>query len=110
MVFWSVRTDEVLKGAAYLPEAFLDPATSHSVQPTETPWNIAFKTDKPLFVWYDEPENEERQKRFSVALAGTTKMEPADAILAGLIDFTHCCALCLHCTKVSSGSLCRRTG
>ncbi|KAF8990766.1 O-methyltransferase [Cyathus striatus] len=81
--FISVCTDEVVKGAAYLTETLTDPKTAYSVEPNETPWNIAYKTDIPLFAWYDKPENEMHQKRFSAAQAGTTKMEPADAILTG---------------------------
>ena len=80
-----LRGDELLKGAAYLPDAFLDPATSHSVKPTEAPFNIAYKTEKPVFAWYDEKENEEKKIRFGIAMEGTTRMEPPDAILQGLL-------------------------
>lgn len=78
-----IRADEVMKGAAHLSEAFLDPKLSLSVEPNETPWNTAFGTDKGLFEWYNQKENVARSQRFGIALAGTTKMEPATAILTG---------------------------
>ena len=51
----------------------------------EAPFNIAHRTETPIFVWYDDKENEEKKIRFSVAMEGTTKMEPPDAILQGLL-------------------------
>lgn len=66
-----------------MPETFIKADTAKSNEPTTAPWNIAFKTEKPLFVWYDDKENEWRKSRFSAALAGTVKMEPHDAILSG---------------------------
>ncbi|KAJ7473961.1 O-methyltransferase [Mycena latifolia] len=78
-----MHTDEALKGSAYLTEAFTDPATSHSGKATDSPWNIAAKTDTFLFDWYDLPENTLRKTRFSFAMACSTKLEPPDAILRG---------------------------
>lgn len=66
-----------------MTEAFKNPQTSHSVRPSEAPWNIAFNTSKPLFEWFDQPENKDRAERFSFALAGAARMEPPNAILAG---------------------------
>ncbi|KAJ6601633.1 O-methyltransferase [Mycena sp. CBHHK59/15] len=78
-----LHTDESFKGSAYLTEAFTDPATSHSVKPTESPWNIAFETDAFIFDWYDRPENEHRKTRFSLAMAGSIKLDPPAAMLSG---------------------------
>ncbi|KAJ7115333.1 O-methyltransferase [Mycena epipterygia] len=78
-----MHADEAFKGSAYLTEAFTDPATSHSVKATDSPWNIAKKTDTFLFDWYDIPENAELKTRFSFAMACSTKLEPPEAILAG---------------------------
>jgi hypothetical protein len=79
----TASTDEALKGSAYLTEAFMDPATAHSMKPTDSPWNIATKTDAFLFDWYDLPENEHLKTRFSFAMACSGKLEPPAAILQG---------------------------
>ncbi|KAJ7872708.1 O-methyltransferase [Mycena leptocephala] len=78
-----MHTDEAFKGSAYLTEAFTEPATAHSAKATDSPWNIATKTDAFLFDWYDRPENEHRKTRFSFGMACSTKLEPPEAILAG---------------------------
>lgn len=101
-----------MKGAAHLPEAFLDPKLSHSVEPNETPWNTAFGTDMGLFEWYNQKENVARSQRFGIALAGTTKMEPATAILTGNVflylfhAFTE--LIRTDTLQASSGKNCRR--
>ncbi|KAJ6501155.1 O-methyltransferase [Mycena vitilis] len=78
-----MHTDEAFKGSAYLAETFTDPATAHSVKATDSPWNVATKTDAFLFDWYDRPENVDRKTRFSFAMACSTKLEPLEAILGG---------------------------
>ncbi|KAJ7088438.1 O-methyltransferase [Mycena belliarum] len=78
-----MHADEAFKGSAYLTEAFTHPATAHSVNPTDSPWNIAAKSDTFLFDWYDLPENEDLKTRFSFAMACSAKLEPPDAILRG---------------------------
>ncbi|KAJ7658710.1 hypothetical protein DFH06DRAFT_1407161 [Mycena polygramma] len=78
------RTDEAFKGSSYLSETFTDPATARRVKATDSPWNVATKTDVFLFDWYDLPKNEHRKTRFSFAMACSTKLEPPEAILAGL--------------------------
>ena len=81
--FLQLCADEPMKASSYLPEAFVDPVLSHSMEPTQAPWNLAFKTNKRLFEWYDDKENERRKMRFSAAMAETAKMESTDAILQG---------------------------
>ncbi|KAJ6605378.1 O-methyltransferase [Mycena vulgaris] len=78
-----MHTDEAFKGSAYLTEAFTDPATAHSMKATDSPWNVAAKTDTFLFDWYDLPENAHLKRRFSFAMACSTKLEPPEAILRG---------------------------
>ncbi|KAJ7934559.1 hypothetical protein B0H13DRAFT_1855156 [Mycena leptocephala] len=56
---------------------------AYSVKSTDSPWNIATKTDAFLFDWYDRPENEHEKARFSFAMACSTKLELPEAILAG---------------------------
>ncbi|KAJ7851072.1 O-methyltransferase [Mycena olivaceomarginata] len=72
-----MHTDEAFKGRLRTP------ATAHSAKSTDSPWNIATQTDAFLFDWYDRPENEQRKKRFSFAMACSTRLEPPEAILAG---------------------------
>jgi hypothetical protein len=52
-------TDELFKASAYLTEAYvLNDATKFSTQPTETPFNFAFGTEKGFFGWLEEGEGE----------------------------------------------------
>ncbi|KAJ7691351.1 O-methyltransferase [Mycena rosella] len=78
-----MHTDEAFKGSAYLTEAFTDPTTAHSGKATDSPWNIAAKTDTFLFDWYDLPENTHLKTRFSFGMACSTQLEPPDTILKG---------------------------
>lgn len=51
-------TDELFKSSAYLTEAYrLDPSTKYSREPTQAPFNFAFRTKKGFFGWLEE-ENE----------------------------------------------------
>ncbi|KAE9393796.1 S-adenosyl-L-methionine-dependent methyltransferase [Gymnopus androsaceus JB14] len=80
-----MTADEMMKSAAYLPEAFLDPKLSFSIEPNETSLNMAFGTKMSLFEWYNQkdPESVARSQRFRIAMTGMTKMEPETAILSG---------------------------
>jgi O-methyltransferase domain len=46
-------------------------------------FQVAFKTKKHIWEWFEEPGNEYRLKRFGVAMAGTTKIGPPNAIDLG---------------------------
>ncbi|KAF8991936.1 O-methyltransferase [Cyathus striatus] len=76
-------TDEVMKGASYLPEAFSSPETAFTSNPGDAPWNLAFGTKIPIFQWFDLEENGVMQRRFAEGMKGLMNMEPRDAILQG---------------------------
>lgn len=80
----SVRTDEVFKGAAYFAETLLDSSTSHSFLPIQSAFNKAFDVDVDVFEWYERPDNELRFRRFSMAMAATRGLSPADTIMQGI--------------------------
>lgn len=44
---------------------------------------LAFKSPKRSWEWYEEPGNESRLKRFAAAMEGSSKADPPDAILQG---------------------------
>ncbi|KAE9386357.1 O-methyltransferase [Gymnopus androsaceus JB14] len=81
--FAAMMSDEGMKAAAILPEHFLDPTLSFSGEPDETPFNRAFDTKLSLFDWYKKEKNEAFLRRFGLAMFGSRKLEPADAILTG---------------------------
>ena len=66
-----------------MPEHFLDPRSSFSAEPNETPFNRAYKTDLSLFDWYKIEENKPYLRRFNLAMFGSRKLEPENAILSG---------------------------
>lgn len=68
-----------------LPALLADPKLRMSEEPTETPFNLAFKTKLNLFEWFDEPEQDYRRRRFGVAMQGVAGMFPPDAVLNGMI-------------------------
>jgi hypothetical protein len=60
-----------------------DPKLGKSQEPTETAWNLAFKTDLNVWEWYELPGNEDRLRRFGMAMAVAKKAQPPTAILEG---------------------------
>lgn len=57
--------DEGLPSTAFLSSFMQDPGQYTA------PFNIAFKTDAKMWDWYEQPENEWRARRFSVAISGS---------------------------------------
>lgn len=74
-------SDDCMKAAAYLPEALLDPKTALSEEPTETPMNVALKSNDSLWQWYEK--DEPRRLRFGYAMEGLARANDPDAILEG---------------------------
>ncbi|GAA5912799.1 hypothetical protein JCM5296_002160 [Sporobolomyces johnsonii] len=64
------NADDVLKGAAYLAETLLDPATSHSYSAAECAFPRALGQELPLFDYWAKPENEHLVRRFASAMKG----------------------------------------
>ena len=75
-----------MKAASYLQEALLDPAYVNSEEPTETAFNLAFKTDLSLWDWFELSANEKRRVRFGIAMEGSKQAVPPTAILEGKSD------------------------
>lgn len=44
---------------------------------------MAFKTNKSLWEWFEEPGNEYRLKRFAAAMNGSASFDPPNAITLG---------------------------
>lgn len=79
LIFSSCRGDEVYKSGLYLSETLLDPATSHSNDPTETSFVSYYKN--PLWIfWKEHPKN---FQRFRLGMAGYTRVENMHSIEAG---------------------------
>ncbi|KAK0200674.1 O-methyltransferase [Desarmillaria ectypa] len=75
--------DEVFKSSAYLTEVLLDKKLGYSDDHKDCPFSYAYKTEKHMFEWYDDPGNEFRLKRFASAMEGAAKLDPPNAILSG---------------------------
>jgi O-methyltransferase domain len=46
-------------------------------------FQVAFRMKKHMWEWFEEPGNEYRLKRFGVAMTGTMKLDPPNAIHLG---------------------------
>ena len=72
-----------MKSSSYLAEALLDPRIAASEEPTETSYNLALKTDKALWEWFEEKGNEPRLLRFGFTMEGMKNAGPQNAIVEG---------------------------
>ncbi|KAH9484888.1 4-O-methyltransferase 1 [Psilocybe cubensis] len=79
----SHHLDEVYKAAGYLWESMSDPATAHSFESNETPFNLGFSVNTSFFetIALPDPRWQLRQRRFNVGMKGVTVLESADAVL-----------------------------
>ncbi|GAA6037636.1 hypothetical protein JCM8097_006154 [Rhodosporidiobolus ruineniae] len=66
--------DDCGKSAMHLPDTFLDPKTTNSFAPTESPFNRAFRTEMPIWEYFAQPGNEHLASRFGMAMIGTRMM------------------------------------
>ncbi|KAJ7289387.1 O-methyltransferase [Mycena rebaudengoi] len=73
-----LATNEGFKSSAYITDALLE-----SKEQLKVPFNRAFGTEETIFGWLERPENKDRLTTFSVAMQGTMKVEPPDAIFEG---------------------------
>ncbi|KAF8180013.1 O-methyltransferase [Mycena galopus ATCC 62051] len=68
--------DIVGKSGVYLAESLSNP--------TETvPFSLAYRTEKSMFAWMHETQNQYSMARFAVAMQGTAATEPSDLIFQG---------------------------
>ena len=72
-----------MKSSSYLTESLLDPKTAMSQEPHEVAFNLAFKTDLPIWEWFEAKGNEHRLLRFGIAMEGGKRVASPTAILKG---------------------------
>ncbi|KAH9484887.1 4-O-methyltransferase 1 [Psilocybe cubensis] len=79
----SHHLDEVYKAAGYLWESMSDPATAHSFESNETPFNLGLNVKTSFWetIALPEPIWQFRQRRFHIGMKGIAGLESADAIL-----------------------------
>ncbi|KIK56327.1 hypothetical protein GYMLUDRAFT_230198 [Collybiopsis luxurians FD-317 M1] len=60
--------------------------TSYLQNPEEasTPFNIAYNTEKKLWDWFEEPQNEWRLRRFTVGMKANGEMFPPNIFINGI--------------------------
>ncbi len=63
--------------------AILDPKLSYSGEPSEAAFNLAHKTDLPLFEWLSQPEQAYASKRFSIGMHAANDFSAPGIILKG---------------------------
>ncbi|KAJ8502698.1 hypothetical protein ONZ45_g11512 [Pleurotus djamor] len=76
-------TNTPSKGAANLKEVLTHPKLGPSELPEDAAVPFALNYPKPVWEWFEEPENEAELKKFTMAMATMGKMEPPNAILGG---------------------------
>ena len=59
------------RASAYLTETFKDPATAFLYTPNHAAFCRSFRTNKNVFEWLEEPENELHRKRFGTMMRAT---------------------------------------
>ncbi|KAJ7113840.1 O-methyltransferase [Mycena epipterygia] len=64
------------KSGVYLADSLINPNG-------KIPFNLAYKTEEPLFTWMQKPENSYNVSRFAVAMQGTAATEPTELIFQG---------------------------
>uniref|UniRef100_A0A8H8CPN6 O-methyltransferase C-terminal domain-containing protein n=1 Tax=Psilocybe cubensis TaxID=181762 RepID=A0A8H8CPN6_PSICU len=79
----SHHLDEVYKAAGCLWESMSDPATAHSFESNETPFNLGLNVKTSFWdtIVLPDPYWQYRQRRFHIGIKGAGSLEPADAIL-----------------------------
>ncbi|KAG6894587.1 hypothetical protein C0995_014002 [Termitomyces sp. Mi166 len=63
-------TDEIYKSSSFLVDALTDRNFDNSDDPAKTAFNLAFRTDLPVFSYFSAPGNEKRLHRFNIACEG----------------------------------------
>ena len=77
------RLDDGWMAASGALDTFRDPKTRLSEEPFEAPLNRVTGIMVPFWTWLEQPGQEDRLRRFTIAMQGVTAMQPADAILNG---------------------------
>ena len=109
------RLDDGWMAASGALDTFRDPKTRLSEEPFEAPLNRVTGTMVPFWTWLEQPGQEDRLRRFTIAMQDVTAMQPADAILNGkdcLRSFFYHCARTVSdsvAEQVMIGGLCLPT-
>jgi len=80
--FLEITTDDAMKGSTFIVDALLDPATSHSEEPSDSPALRVFKT-KSYFDYIYAPGNEYLGARFQAAMGHFGSSESSAVIPGG---------------------------
>jgi len=76
------RTDDVLKSGAFITDALIDPATSHSEEPSDSPCLRLFKA-KSYFDYIHAPGNEYIDARFQATMGHFASSERSTVVPGG---------------------------
>ncbi|EKM54970.1 uncharacterized protein PHACADRAFT_208511 [Phanerochaete carnosa HHB-10118-sp] len=71
---------ETQRGNSWLAEHILDPATGHSQESNEAPWQRAMRTKLTLFDWMERPQHALEMRKFSISMRASTSSD--DSIVA----------------------------
>ena len=74
--------DEIMKSSPFLPDVLLDPATSHSEEPSDASSPQLFKT-KGHFEYLHAPGNEYRDARFQAGMVNFASSENSTVVSGG---------------------------
>ncbi|KAI0084847.1 S-adenosyl-L-methionine-dependent methyltransferase [Irpex rosettiformis] len=76
-------TEICLHDIAHFPDVILDPKLTNSEEPNQAAFNVAHKTDLPVFEWLSQPEQAYQSKRFSVGMHASHTISVPGVILKG---------------------------
>ncbi|KAI5119287.1 hypothetical protein M0805_008066 [Coniferiporia weirii] len=76
-------TTHAFKSSAYLTDTVLNPDLTNSFDVDKTPFNLAYRTNLPIWGWFEQPENKAELRLFSLAMEGGSKLIPQDVLLKG---------------------------
>ncbi|KAF8177344.1 S-adenosyl-L-methionine-dependent methyltransferase [Mycena galopus ATCC 62051] len=77
----SSMLDENFKASAYAWETLADPATRNSGDPTASPFARAMGRAETMWAYLARPEEQFRQHRFNIGMAGAQAFERSDSIV-----------------------------
>ncbi|KAG6877727.1 hypothetical protein C0992_009407 [Termitomyces sp. T32_za158] len=76
-------SDEVYKSSAFLVNAMKDRSFGISYDTNKTAFNLAFRTDLPIFSYFTSPGNEELLHRFNIGCEGASNLFPPRGVVEG---------------------------
>ncbi|KAI0755412.1 O-methyltransferase [Irpex lacteus] len=77
-----VTTDDLLN-FAHLHTVIFDPKLTNSGEPNESAFNIAHKTDLPVFEWFSQPEQAYQSRRFATGMHAGNRVGTPGIITKG---------------------------